>query len=101
MTTPSQAYHAAASAIDSAENSQLFGKPCYKLAGTAFVSFFQDEMAFKLAGDDHAAALALPGARLFDPSQKGRPFKAWVQVPFAQAAHWPALARAAAKLVAS
>ena len=40
-------------------------------------------MVFKLEGDDHAQALALPGAQLFDP-MGGRPMKAWVQVPAAQ-----------------
>ena len=97
MPTPETAYHAAASAIAESENTQMFGKPCYKLNGTSFVSFFQDEMAFKLGGTDHANALALSGAQLFDPSQKGRPFKAWVQVPYAHAEQWPALARIAAK----
>ena len=36
-----------------------------------------EAMAFKLGRDspDHARALELPGAQLFDPSGMGRPFK--------------------------
>jgi hypothetical protein len=51
-------------------------------------------LAFRLgAGTDaHAEALALPGAELFDPSGKGRPFKDWVSVPVAHAGRWPGLA---------
>jgi hypothetical protein len=56
-----------------------------------------DEMAFKLGRDspEHAQALLLPDARLFDPSGMGRPFKDWVEVPAGSSAHWSALAEAA------
>ena len=33
-----------------AEESQMFGKPCFKINGKAFVAFFQDEMVFKNTG---------------------------------------------------
>lgn len=89
------AYHAAARTIDGAIETQMFGKPCYTAHKTSFISFFQNEAAFKLGGDAHAAALALEGAKLFDPSQKGRPFKAWVQIPATHVVQWPAYARAA------
>jgi hypothetical protein len=51
-------------------------------------------MVFKLTGAEHASALALSGARLFDP-MGGRPMKQWVEVPHAHAARWAELARAA------
>lgn len=85
--------------ITGAEQSQMFGKPCYKIGGNAFVCFFQDEMVFKLTGDAHADALALDGTQLFDPSGKGRAMKEWVQVPFAYKGQWPELARAACQYV--
>ena len=88
------AYHAAA-AIKNSEESQMFGKPCYKTGGKAFVSFFEDCMVFKLAGEAHENALKLKGAKLFDPSGKGRAMKEWVQVPAAHVSKWPELARAA------
>ena len=81
--------------IAGAEQSQMFGKPCFKTGGKAFVAFFQDAMVFKLTGDTHSRALALDGAQLFDPSGKGRAMKEWVQVPFAHKGLWPELASAA------
>jgi hypothetical protein len=54
-------------------------------------------MVFKLEGEAHATALALPGAMLFDPSGMGRPMKAWVRVPLEQASQWPRLASSGAQ----
>lgn len=51
-----------------AEQSQMFGKPCFKIYGKAFICFFQNEMVFKLSGNIHADALSLDGSQLFDPS---------------------------------
>lgn len=77
----------------------MFGKPCYKINGKAFVCFFQECMVFKLTGDTHAMALKLEGAVLFDPSGKGRAMKEWVQVPFAHKKHWTSLTNAALEYV--
>jgi hypothetical protein len=66
------------SAIKGAELSQMFGKPCFKINGKAFICFFEKSMVFKLSGDDHKNALALKGVQLFDPSDKKRPMKEWV-----------------------
>lgn len=85
--------------IADAVQSQMFGKPCFKINGKAFVCFFQDEMVFKLQGDVHAAAMQLKGAQLFDPSGKGRAMKEWVQLPAQHAAKWPQFAAEAAKYV--
>ncbi len=56
-------------------------------------------MVFKLQGKDHERALALPGARSFDPSSRGRPMKEWVEVQARHAARWASLARQALKYV--
>ena len=57
------------------------------------------EMVFKLPDPaEHEKALALQGAKLFDPSGKGRPFKEWVQVPAAHESEWPGLAATAIRL---
>ena len=73
-------------ATSPSRSSKLFGMPCLKNEhGKAFAGFHQEAMVFKLGGADHARALALPGARLFDPMQ-GRPMKAWVEVPADHAA---------------
>ncbi len=68
-------------AVAGVEASQMFGKPCAKIGGKAFLAQHLDRVVFKLSGDDHAAALALPGAALWDPSGKGRPMKEWVAIP--------------------
>jgi TfoX/Sxy family transcriptional regulator of competence genes len=72
----------------------MFGAPSLKLEGKAIACLYGDAMVFKLDGDAHAKALALPGAELFEPME-GRPMKAWVQVPTEQAAEWDALAEQA------
>ena len=84
-----------AGALKGAEQSQMFGKPCYKAHGKAFVCFFEEAMVFKLDEASREKALALKGAHLFDPSGKKRPMKEWVQVPHAHAALWNKLAKAA------
>lgn len=99
MTQPDRAYIEAAESISGATQSQMFGKPCFKVGGKAFVAYFQDAMVFKLTGDKHANALALEGAQLFDPSGKGRAMREWVQVPLAHKTLWPAFATAAAQYV--
>jgi hypothetical protein len=76
---------------------KMMGMPTLYLGGKAFAGLYGDAMVFKLTGSDHAAALALVGARLFDPSGVGRPMKAWVQVPLTHAAEWPRLADSAAR----
>ena len=59
----------------------MFGMPGIKRrGGKAFCGLYGDDMIFKLEGQDHARALGLAGAHLFEP-MAGRPMKAWVQVP--------------------
>lgn len=93
MTKEEQLYHEAAQKNKDAEESQMFGKPCYKVNGKAFVAFFENCMVFKLKGDAHTEALKMKGAELFDPSGKGRAMKEWVQVPGSGAEAWNTLAK--------
>lgn len=85
--------------LNGAAEGQLFGKPCFKTGGKAFICFFESCMVFKLGGDAHSEAIALKDAELFDPSKKGRPMKEWVQVPFAHKKHWKRLAAEALRYV--
>lgn len=85
-------FHQIGSSISGSEKGQLFGKPCYKTKGKAFTCFFEDCMVFKIGGEEHKRAMLLQGAKLFDPSGKGRPMKEWVQVPFEQKGAWKELA---------
>lgn len=99
MTQEETFYQHIGAEINEAVLSQMFGKPCFKINGKAFVSFFQNEMVFKLSGAAHTEALGLEGACLFDPSGKGRPMKEWVQVPFQHKQHWAKYAMEALKYV--
>lgn len=79
---------------------QMFGMPSLKREGKAFAGYYHDAMVFKLGAPEHAEALALSGAHLFDPSGRDRPMKEWVVVPAAHTARWPDLARAALRYTA-
>jgi hypothetical protein len=81
------------------EQGQLFGKPCFKTHGKAFICFFQNEMVFKLTGAVRTEALALDGSQLFDPSGKKRPMKEWIQVTALHQDKWSDLAQEALKYV--
>ncbi len=61
MADAKEMFIRASETVPETEAGQMFGKPCYKTGGKAFVCFFQDEMVFKLTGDIHADALALDG----------------------------------------
>ncbi|GAC1396639.1 MAG: hypothetical protein NVSMB65_15800 [Chloroflexota bacterium] len=82
-------------ATSAATSSQMFGMPCLKIDGKAFAGLHRGAMVFKLQGESHARVLALDGAHLFDPSERGRPMRAWVVVPLEHAARWPDLTRQA------
>jgi hypothetical protein len=95
-------YDAVASEITSTSSAitgQMFGMPCLKNNGKAFAGFYQDAMAFKLGASAHAQAMALSGARLFDPSGRGRPMKEWVEVPAEHSSRWLEFAREALQYV--
>ncbi len=83
------------------EQSQMFGKPCFKINSKAFVCFFENCMVFKLNGDSHKEALSLDSSKLFDPSGKGRAMKEWVQIPFDYSAKWKQFAKASFDYVTS
>ena len=95
MTKAEQLYTEIGQALKDAEQSQMFGKPCFKISGKAFIAFFKDSMVFKLNGLEHKEALSLDGSELFDPSGKGRAMKEWVQVPFHHKSEWKKLTKAA------
>lgn len=100
MNTEEQTYLSIGQMLKDAEQSQMFGKPCFKINGKAFICFFQDEMVFKLTDKAHKEALVLEGSKLFDPSGKGRAMKEWVQVSFTHKAKWAKFAKEALAYVA-
>lgn len=99
MTEEEKSYLSIGQKLKGAEQSQMFGKPCFKINGKAFISFFQNEMVFKLEGETHSEALNLDGSRLFDPSGKKRAMKEWVQVSADHKNKWTKYAKEAMKYV--
>ena len=78
---------------DFVQLSQMMGMPCVKARGKMVAGFTRGAMVFKLTDPaQHAEALALDGAHLFDPSGQGKPFRQWVVVPAAHADRWEAFA---------
>jgi hypothetical protein len=72
----------------------MFGMPCAKAGGKAFMGSYEGAAVFSLDGDAHARALGLAGSELFDPSGR-RPMKAWVVVRPEHRDVWPEFAEAA------
>jgi hypothetical protein len=70
--------------------STSFGKRGITADGKVIACFLDDSMAFRLGADTtaHTAALALPGSTLWDPGDRGRPFKDWVRVYDENADEW-------------
>ena len=101
---PQAAYEAVVSemiATSSTTSGKMFGMPCLKNSnGKAFAGYSEGTMVFKLGGTSHADALALSGARLFDPSKRGRPMKEWIVVPIEHVSRWPEFAQCAFDYVA-
>jgi hypothetical protein len=79
--------------------SHMMGSPCLKVGPKMFCTFWDERLVVKVGGDDHAEALALDGAELFDPGRSGRKMREWVVVPFAHEPRWDELARAACEYV--
>jgi hypothetical protein len=70
--------------------SNMFGKRGMMADGSVFARILDDAMSFKLAdgSKEHAEALALEGAELWDGHGDGHPFKGWVSVPVSHGDEW-------------
>ncbi|NYE96179.1 hypothetical protein FHU41_002429 [Psychromicrobium silvestre] len=77
-----------------------FGARALMVDKKAIACLHGEAMAFKLGRDssEHAKALALAGATLFDPSGMHRPFKDWVEIPVEFEERWLGFAQAALQL---
>lgn len=70
----------------------LYGKPCLMLRGQAFAAYHPPAMAFRLHGRSLTQALALPGAKGWDPRHADRRAPGWVMIPAEQVLRWDRLA---------
>ena len=82
--------------------SRMMGRPILTRGGTMFACLNGEVLALKLGAGtpEHTAALAIPGAALFDPGGKARPFKDWVSLPAEAEAEWVRFAEYALVFVA-
>ncbi len=99
MTKEEKIYEEIGQSHLGAEQSQMFGKPCFKINGKTFICFYEKSMVFKLSGNILNVALSLDGSELFDPSGKRRPMKEWVQITAKHRDKWPRYAKAAFEYV--
>jgi hypothetical protein len=72
----------------------MFGMPCAKAGGKAFMGWYDGGVVFKLDPEPRERALGLAGAYVFEP-MAGRPMREWVVVPPDHLDAWPDLAEAA------
>jgi hypothetical protein len=78
---------------------KMFGKDCLAARGKVMAVLFEGDVVFKLSGDDHASALDLEGAHLWDPRGTGHPMREWVQVPQRHSNRFTSLGEAAYEYV--
>ena len=72
----------------------MFGMPCAKAGGKAFMGSFDGGAVFKLDEPTRGEALGLAGSELFDPSG-GRPMREWIVVSADHQDRWTVFAEAA------
>jgi hypothetical protein len=82
------------------EQSQMMGRPSIKAGGKLIACLeSRGTMAFKLPDDaEQDKALALEGARVYEPADNGRKMNGWIEVPPAHDSAWPELAASALRL---
>jgi hypothetical protein len=70
-----------------------FSLPCLKANGYIFVAqWINGDVVFKLRGKAREEALALAGAKMFDPGENGAAMREWIQISPDHAAKWRDLA---------
>jgi TfoX/Sxy family transcriptional regulator of competence genes len=74
---------------------KMFGKDCLKVHGKVMAVLWDGDVVFKLEGTEHAEALGLAGAGLWDPRGQGHAMREWVRVPATHAGRYDQFARAA------
>ena len=75
---------------------QMFGMPCAKIGGKAFVGLFKKNLVVKIGAPRVEELLKAKAGRKFDPSGLERPMKEWIMIPESAAAKkWLTFATAA------
>lgn len=99
MTRAEEYFNELTKEIPDIKPGKMFGAPCMKTPnGKSAAMFYKDNIVVKLQGEPFSEAMALDGAKLFEPME-GRAMKEWVQVPFIYRSQWKKFALASAHLV--
>jgi hypothetical protein len=82
------------------KGAQMMGRPCITAGGKMIACYeARGTLAFKLTDEgEREKALALDGARIYEPANNGRLMGGWVEVPALHEAKWPELADTALRL---
>ncbi|HEX2496469.1 MAG TPA: hypothetical protein VHK46_06500 [Gaiellaceae bacterium] len=82
------------------EQSQMMGRPSIKAGGKLIACLeSRGTMAFKLPDEaEQEKALALDGARVYEPADNGRKMGGWIEVPQAHEERWAELAETALRM---
>lgn len=78
---------------------QMFGSPNLMANGYAFAALYHDDLLVKLKPADYAEAMALEGAKAFDPMETGKPMTGWLTIPSQHTDDWERFARAALEYI--
>jgi len=73
-------FNAIIASVPGIEQRKMFGYPCAFANDQMLCGLFQDRLMLRLADDDRAKFLKLPGAKLFAP-MPGRVMREYVEVP--------------------
>ena len=78
----------------------MMGRPSIKAGGKLIACLeSRGTMAFKLPDEaEQEKALALDGARVYEPADNGRQMGGWIEVPSAHEDKWAKLAETALRL---
>ncbi|MFN3178357.1 MAG: hypothetical protein ACE362_27845 [Phaeodactylibacter xiamenensis] len=72
--------------LPGSKGGSMFGLRTYNMGRKPFMMLYEGELVCRLFGQDKAAALTLPGTRLFNP--RNNRMENWVQIPREQGANW-------------
>jgi hypothetical protein len=98
MTPAEKLFLKIGSSIQGATQSQMFGWSCFKIGKTAFISFENDCMIFKLPPHLIEEALQLEGTYIFMPNKKTA-MKNWVCIPYHHKKTWALYAEEAKQFI--
>lgn len=84
-------FDAAAGRFPAAQHRKMFGYPALFIGGNLVTGLFADSWMIRLAPDDLADLMAMPGAGSFEP-MPGKPMKAFVVIPSADVSDDAAIA---------